>query len=74
MPAARAAPLVVVVAFVAGCSAIYRAELVNRPGGARPSANAPVNEASRPGLVRCLNEGIAAVRDRRREAAYRTMR
>lgn len=35
--------------------------------------NAPVNEVDRPGVVRYLNEGVPAVRERRRASAYRQM-
>ena len=47
--------------------------MVNKPGGTAPVLNAPVNEADRGGVVKYLNEGIQAVRDKRRASAYKQM-
>jgi hypothetical protein len=54
----------------AGCSA----SMVQKPGSLVPSPNAPVNESTRPGVIKFLNEGIGTVRDKRRESAYAQMR
>lgn len=51
-----------------GCAA----QMVSAPGsGASPYA--PVNEASRGGMIRFLNAGAESVRKQRREDAYRQM-
>jgi hypothetical protein len=48
--------------------------MVNSPGASSlPSAYAPVNEQSRPGLIKYLNQGAASVIAKRREDAYRQM-
>jgi len=64
-----AAVSLAVTALTLGCSA----SMVTRPGNLTPVANAPVNEATRPGVVRYLNEGIGSVRDARRRSAYSKM-
>lgn len=61
---------IAVLAAVAGCSA----SMVQRPGSLVSDPNAPVNEATRPGVIRYLNEGIGAVREKRRADAYAQMR
>ena len=57
------------VPWVASCSA----RMVAAPGGGPPSPYGPVNQASRGGTVKYLNQGIAPVRNARREDAYRQM-
>jgi hypothetical protein len=54
---------------IAACGA----QMVNKPGTTAPVPNAPVNEAERGGVVKYLNEGIQAVRDKRRASAYKQM-
>ena len=49
------------------------AQMVSSPGAASTSAYAPVNEASRGGIVKYLNEGADFVRKPRREDAYKQM-
>jgi len=50
------------------------AQMVTKPGGASGSSKyAPVNERSRSGLVKYLNEGAESVRKKRREDAYKQM-
>ena len=51
-----------------------RAQLVSPPGGAGSSPFAPVNEPSRPGLIKYPNGGSDAAKEKRREDAYRLMR
>ena len=46
--------------------------MVFAPGGSS-SAYAPINESSRPGMVKYLNEGGGPVIRARRESAYRKM-
>lgn len=60
---------VLVAVLALGCSA----SMVNPPGGATGSPNAPVNEAARPGLVKYLNQGAGSVIAARREDAYKQM-
>lgn len=55
---------------ISGCSA----SMVQKPGALVASPNAPENEITRPGVIKFLNEGIASVRDKRRENAYAQMR
>lgn len=55
--------------FVTACTA----DMVVAPGGPSHSAYAPINEAKRPGIIKYLNEGAQAVRDARREDAYKQM-
>ena len=64
----RAAACCVLLVVVA-CSA----QMVSKPGSTAPVPNAPVNEAERGGVVKYLNEGIQAVRDKRRASAYKQM-
>jgi hypothetical protein len=48
--------------------------MVSKPGGGRSSSKyAPVNEQSRGGVVKYLNNGADAVIESRREDAYRQM-
>lgn len=61
------APIAVALSF--GCSA----SMVSRPGSTTPNPNAPVNEASRPGVVKYNNGGLASIRQSRRNDAYRQM-
>lgn len=56
------------VLLLAGCSA----EMVNAPG-AQGMAYAPVNEASRGGVIRYLNQGADSVIASRRQDAYKQM-
>jgi len=56
-------------ALLCGCSA----SMVTPPGGAGTMQNAPVNEATRPGVVRYLNEGASAIIKKRRQDAYNQM-
>jgi hypothetical protein len=52
-----------------GCAA----QMVNPPGSTNSSIYAPVNEASRGGVVRYLNDGAGFVKKKRRESAYKQM-
>jgi hypothetical protein len=54
---------------LSGCSA----DMVVRPGGGSASQYAPVNESSRPGIVKYLNEGAQSVKEARRQDAYKQM-
>jgi len=54
--------------FLCGCSA----SMVYNPSTS-VSQYAPINEKSRPGMVKYLNEGAAFVRQARRDAAYKQM-
>lgn len=68
----RSRPLAALPAFlflVAGCAV----QMVSLPGSSAPSQYGPVNESSRPGLVKYLNKGVEDVRPQRREDAYRQM-
>jgi hypothetical protein len=68
----RAARVTIAVALMApflGCSAT----MVEKPGGTSSSPYAPVNEASRGGVVKYLNEGAKSIRNKRREDAYKKM-
>jgi hypothetical protein len=47
--------------------------MVSSPGATSTSAYAPINEASRGGIVKYLNEGADYVRKQRREDAYKQM-
>jgi hypothetical protein len=49
------------------------AQMVNAPGGMSDSTYAPVNEASRSGVIKYLNGGAEAVIKSRREDAYKKM-
>lgn len=49
------------------------AQMVSPPGGLNNSPFAPINEASRPGVIKYLNAGAQSVRESRREDAYRQM-
>lgn len=59
----------VAASILCGC----RASMVTPPGGAVSMKNAPVNEASRPGVVRYLNQGASTVIKKRRQDAYNQM-
>ena len=60
----------VLVVGVSSCSA----RMVNAPGqSSAPSPYAPVNERSRGGVVRYLNQGLSPFIRSRREDAYRQM-
>lgn len=52
-----------------GCTAT----MVVKPGMSTHSKYAPVNESSRGGIVKYLNQGAASVVAKRRENAYRQM-
>lgn len=54
--------------WVAGCTS---AQMVSSPNSG--SAYAPVNESSRSGIVKYLNDGADFVRKQRREDAYKQM-
>jgi len=63
-------PLFVSLLFIcAACTA----QMVNAPGGMSDSPYAPVNEASRSGVIKYLNGGADAVIKSRREDAYKKM-
>ncbi len=47
--------------------------MVVRPGKVSQSMYAPVNESSRRGIIKYLNQGAASVIAKRREDAYRQM-
>ncbi len=49
------------------------AQMISSPGAASTSAYAPVNEASRGGIVKYLNQGADFVTKQRREDAYKQM-
>lgn len=70
----RAFWMFTIVSLLTGCAAVYRADMVNPPGGIANSPNAPVNESARPGTIRYLNDGASFVREGRRERAYQIMR
>ncbi|WP_414928236.1 hypothetical protein [Pseudomonas sp. IT-P74] len=59
---------VISIASLAGCMS---AEMVSSPNSG--SAYAPVNESSRSGIVKYLNDGADIVRKQRREDAYKQM-
>jgi hypothetical protein len=59
----------VIVCLLSACSAA----MVTPPGGGVQLANAPVNEASRPGVIRYLNQGATSIRMKRRQDAYNQM-
>jgi hypothetical protein len=63
--------LFVVVISIACLSACTSAEMVSSPNSG--SAYAPVNESSRSGIVKYLNDGADIVRKQRREDAYKQM-
>lgn len=48
------------------------AKMVVKPGDTS-NKYAPINEESRPGIIRYLNEGVASVKKARRDDAYRKM-
>lgn len=54
---------------LSGCAA----KMVVDPGSDLGSRYAPVNEGTRPGMIRYLNEGVQAVRKKRRDDAYKKM-
>lgn len=61
---------VALVTAIVGCSA----KMVSAPGmSSAPSPYAPVNEANRGGVIKYRNEGVAAIRQKRREDAYKQM-
>ncbi len=63
-------PILFLAAIVlSGCSA----SMVTPPGTGVQMANAPINEANRPGVIRYLNEGAATIRKKRRQDAYNQM-
>lgn len=55
--------------FLAGCTA----SMVVNPGKTNRSEYAPVNESSRRGVVKYLNQGAQSVIAQRRENAYKQM-
>ena len=55
--------------FITACGA----QMVQAPGAVSSSQYAPVNEASRSGVMKYLNEGASSVIERRREDAYQQM-
>jgi hypothetical protein len=61
--------LLISATLVAACSA----KMVSKPGTTTASPYAPVNEATRGGVIKYLNEGIRPVRQKRREDAYKQM-
>jgi hypothetical protein len=65
----RMIAVTVSLAMLGGC----HASMVTPPGSTNPVANAPVNEASRGGVIKYSNEGAAFVRQKRREDAYKRM-
>ncbi|WP_139348064.1 hypothetical protein [Pseudomonas sp. C9] len=60
--------VVISIAILSGCMS---AEMVSSPNSG--SAYAPVNESSRSGIVKYLNDGATVVRKQRREDAYKQM-
>ena len=60
---------ILITAFLTGCTASQ----VISPGSNQSSPYAPVNEASRGGIVKYLNEGAGFVKRSRRESAYKKM-
>ena len=58
---------------VASALAACTAQMVSSPGAASSSPYAPVNEASRGGIVKYLNDGAEFVKKQRREDAYKQM-
>jgi hypothetical protein len=54
---------------LAGCTA----QVVSQPGGISRSRYAPINETSRSGMVKYLNQGAKGIIEARREDAYRKM-
>lgn len=60
--------LVAILVAASGCSAT-----MVKPAGSAPVANAPVNEASLPGLVRYSTDGASFVIKKRRASAYKKM-
>ncbi len=65
----RSVFLMVFASILSGCGA----SMVTPPGGAVSMQNAPVNEATRPGVVRYLNQGASSVIKKRRQDAYNQM-
>lgn len=61
--------IVIVTIALSACSA----DMVSSPGAASSSPYAPINEASRFGVIKYLNQGADAVIRQRREDAYRQM-
>jgi hypothetical protein len=55
--------------FLIGCAA----QMVVNPGSQADSPYSPINEASRPGIIRYLSEGAQPVKEARRNDAYRKM-
>ena len=49
------------------------AQMVSSPGASSTSAYAPVNEASRGGIVKYVNDGADFIKKKRREDAYMQM-
>jgi hypothetical protein len=47
--------------------------MVSAPGSTSPSPYAPVNESSRGGVIKYLNQGASVVKRKRREDAYKQM-
>lgn len=47
--------------------------MVSKPGNTAPTKYAPVNEASRDGVIKYLNQGLGSIREKRREDAYKQM-
>ncbi|MEK6742487.1 MAG: hypothetical protein AABZ15_02705 [Nitrospirota bacterium] len=66
---ARAVLLVIAILVVSACGA----QMVQAPGSGTSSQYAPINEASRSGVMKYLNEGADSVIARRRENAYQQM-
>jgi hypothetical protein len=58
---------------LAGFMTACTADMVLAPGAPSHSQYAPINEAKRPGIIKYLNQGAQAVRDARREDAYKQM-
>lgn len=65
----RACSIFVVAITLTACTA----QMVSSPGMASSSPYAPVNEVSRGGIVKYLNDGAAFVKKQRRENAYKQM-
>lgn len=67
----RLIKFVFVVVSAASLSACMSADMVSAPNSG--SVYAPVNESSRSGIVKYLNDGADFVRKQRREDAYKQM-
>ena len=69
MPIVRVFVILTVAVALTACTA----QMVSSPGAASSSPYAPVNEASRGGIVKYLNDGADFVKKQRREDAYKQM-